>query len=390
MIRSPVPVSHAILQYANPVKILPPDSATLATADAANLRRAGLNATLFVCIDYAVNVLILFAFAAAGTVPYSVPIRVAVIAIAFNALFVIGILSRFSDRFRDPSMSAMQAFAACGVNLLVLLLAPQIAYMAIVNLFVLLSYGSVRFSVRAYFLAWLALSIALAVELSIVGVHLDIAAATGIEHWLFWLVVTIALARFLAVNAEVSRLRAGLHERNRELAMMASRLADLASRDDLTGLWNRRAFMRQLTEEKMRAERQHTRFCIALIDADHFKHVNDRYGHLIGDAVLKELAEVFDRTRRRTDTLARYGGEEFILLLIDADADAALHALERMRIGVEKHEWERVAAGLRVTISIGVAAWHAGEEIGQAINRADAALYDAKSAGRNCMREAPE
>jgi len=372
------------------VKILPPDSATLATAGVANLRRAWLNTTLFVGIDYGVNVLILFGFAMAGTIPYSVPIRVALIAVAFNTLFVIGIMSRFTRRFRDPSMTAMQVFAACGVNLLVLLLAPQIAYMAIVNLFVLLSYGSVRFSMRAYFFAWLVLSIALAVELPIIGADLDIAAATGIEHWLFWLVVTIALARFLTVSAEVSRLRAGLHARNRELAMMASKLSDLASRDDLTGLWNRREFMRLLTEEKKRAERRHGRFCIALIDADHFKQVNDRHGHLVGDAVLKELAEVFDHTRRMTDTLARYGGEEFILLLIDADADAALHALERMRIGVEKHGWEKVAGGLRVTISIGVAAWQMGEDIGHAINRADAALYAAKSAGRNCVREASE
>jgi diguanylate cyclase (GGDEF)-like protein len=370
------------------VKILPPDSAVPSGADDANARRGRLRTTWFVAVDYAVNVLILFGFASVGTVPYNVPIRVAAVAVVFNAIFISGIMSGFTQRFLDPSITALQVFAACGINLLALLLAPQIAYMAVVNLFVLLAYGSLQFSLRAYFFAWLILSLLLGLELRIVGAHVDIAAASGIEQWFFWLVVSTALGRFLAVNAEVSRLRAGLHERNRELALMAARLADLASRDELTGLWNRREFMRLLQDEKKRVERRGGRFCVALIDADHFKQVNDRFGHLAGDAVLQELAQVFDRTRRMTDTLARYGGEEFILLLLDADTEAALHALERTRIGVERHDWERVAADLRMTISIGVAAWQAGEDVGQTINRADAALYDAKDAGRNCVQVA--
>jgi diguanylate cyclase len=378
------------MQEAASVNTLPPDPVMPANASGADARRAWLRTTGFVAVDYAVNVMILFGFAVIGTVPYGVPIRVATIAVAFNGIFICGIVSGFTRRFRDPSITALQVFAACGINLLALLLAPQIAYMAVVNLFVLLSYGSLRFSLRAFFLAWLVLSAVLAIELRIVGTHVDVAAAAGIDQLFFWLVVTAALGRFLAVNAEVSRLRAGLHERNRELAMMAARLADLASRDDLTGLWNRREFMRLLLEEKKRVGRRSGRFCVALIDADHFKQVNDRFGHLTGDAVLRELAQVFDRTRRMTDTLARYGGEEFILLLFDADTDAALHALERMRIGVEQHDWEHIAAGLRVTISIGVAAWQNGEDVGQTINRADASLYEAKAAGRNCVRIAAQ
>jgi diguanylate cyclase len=371
----------------SPDPAMPPNIGVPNDADAST-RRAWLRTTWFVAIDYAINVLILFGFAIVGTIPYRVPIRVAAVAVVFNALFIAGIFSGITRRFRDPSVTALQVFAACGINLLALLLAPQIAYMAVVNLFVLLSYGSLRFSLRAFFLAWLVLSAVLAVELRIVGPHVDIAAATGVEQLFFWLVVTAALGRFLAVNAEVSRLRAGLHERNKELATMAAKLADLASRDDLTGLWNRREFMRLLQEERKRAERHSERFCVALIDVDHFKQVNDRFGHLTGDAVLQELAQVFDHTRRMTDTLARYGGEEFILLLFDVDADAAQHALERMRAGVEVNDWQRIATGLHVTISIGVAAWQPDEDVGQTINRADAALYHAKAAGRNCVRVA--
>ncbi|HYD80885.1 MAG TPA: GGDEF domain-containing protein [Paucimonas sp.] len=348
-----------------------------------------LRATWFAAADYALNTLILCGFAVIGTVPFEVPLRVLAIAVVFNAVFVAGIVSGFTQRFRDPSMTALQVFAACGINLLALLLAPQIAYMAIVNLFVLLSYGSLHFSQRTFLFAWVALSVVLGIELRMVGAYVDIAATTGGERWFFWAVVTIALGRFLAIHAEVSRLRAGLHERNRELGLMAARMADLASRDELTGLWNRREFMHRLEEERKRIGRRGGRFCVALIDADHFKQVNDRFGHLAGDAVLRELAQVFDRTRRVSDTLARYGGEEFILLLLDVDLEAALPAVERMRGGVQSHDWSRIAPELQVTVSIGVASWRQNEDIGQVINRADAALYDAKAAGRNCVRAAP-
>jgi diguanylate cyclase (GGDEF)-like protein len=200
--------------------------------------------------------------------------------------------------------------------------------------------------------------------------------------------VSTALGRFLALNAEVSRLRDRLQERNRDLAMMAGKLADLASRDELTGLWNRREFMRRLTEERKRADRSGSGMCVALVDADHFKKVNDHFGHIVGDMVLQELAGVLDRARRTTDTLARYGGEEFILLLPDANPDSAAHAMERLRAGVERHDWERIAPGLRVTVSSGVAASHNGEDVTRLINRADTALYEAKKAGRNCLRVA--
>lgn len=349
---------------------------------------ARLRTTAFAAVDYAINWLILFGFAAVGTVSYDVTIRVLAVSLTILALFVTVIAGGFTRRLRDPSLRALQVYAACGVNLYILLLAPQIAYMAVVNLFVLLSYGSLHFSQRMFLFTWFGLSCVVGVLLRLVGNQIDIAMATDAERWLFWAVVSIALGRFLAVNAEVSRLRGRLHDRNRDLALMAGQLADLASRDELTGLWNRREFMRRLADERKRVERRGGGFCVALVDADHFKLVNDRYGHIVGDAVLQELANVFDRTRRTTDTLARYGGEEFILLLLDVEPDAALHAMERLRSGVERHDWERIAPGLRVTVSSGIAVSHGGEELTQLINRADLALYEAKEAGRNCVRVA--
>lgn len=358
-----------------PLPSPPPDPVTAAGA-------RPLRTTLFAALDHAVNAILLSAFALAGTIAVDVPVRIVGVALAFNMLFLGLIAGGATRRLRDPSLTALQVFAACGINLLVLWLAPQIAYMPLVNLFVLLSWGSLYFSQRTFFIAWAALTIVLGIALHAVGARVDIADETGIERWLFWVILALALGRFLAINAEVSRLRAGLQARNAELARMAGKLADLASRDDLTGLWNRREFMRLLRDQRKRAERQGSGFCVALLDADHFKQVNDRLGHQTGDAVLQELAHLFEASRRTTDSLARYGGEEFIILL-DGDAAAATHALERIRRSVELHDWSRIAATLRVTISIGMAAWRPDEDVERVIGRADAALYRAKEEGRN-------
>jgi diguanylate cyclase (GGDEF)-like protein len=95
---------------------------------------------------------------------------------------------------------------------------------------------------------------------------------------------------------------------------------------------------------------------------------------------------LLEETRRATDTLARYGGEEFILLLPGAGLDTAMLALERTRKHIERHDWSRIAPDLKVSISAGIAAWKPGETLAQVIDRADAALYEAKHAGRNRVR----
>lgn len=129
-------------------------------------------------------------------------------------------------------------------------------------------------------------------------------------------------------------------------------------------------------------------FSVAIIDADHFKRINDNFGHLVGDRVLREVARLLDGRRRASETLARYGGEEFTLLLVDCDDGAVSIVLERLRKLVEEHDWEQIAPGLTVTISAGGAIWRRGETATQLLNRADAALYEAKNAGRNRIRVA--
>jgi diguanylate cyclase (GGDEF)-like protein len=168
------------------------------------------------------------------------------------------------------------------------------------------------------------------------------------------------------------------------VAEQERRLFTRATTDPLTGLLNRSAFEERALAEIARAGRTGRSLAVAMLDVDHFKRFNDRFGHLAGDAALTAVARGVARTVRGIDAAGRYGGEEFIVLLVEADAEAALHAVERIRTAVATLGPPRVPLG--VTVSAGVAI-HQGlferTSLESLVARADAALYAAKKAGRD-------
>ncbi len=153
--------------------------------------------------------------------------------------------------------------------------------------------------------------------------------------------------------------------------------------DPLTGSFNRGALEHDLALELDRSSRNQTPLAIAMLDIDHFKQVNDRYGHHAGDAVLQGLAAEIRSLIRGTDSLYRYGGEEFTLLMRDTDLGGARQKLESIIKHFRPIEWNEVAPGLKITLSAGVTTWKTGEEGQASINRADQALYDSKHNGRD-------
>jgi diguanylate cyclase (GGDEF)-like protein len=343
-----------------------------------------LRITAFAYIDYVVMVLLLLGYAMAGIISFGVPFKIFTLALCMNALFLLAIGSGWSKRLRDPSLTWLQVFAACGVDLLGIALAPHIAYVFIINLFVPLSYGSLNFNDRMFVVVWMFVVAGLGALLSTLGVA-ELAITTPLEKVFFWLAIMVTFGRFLMVTAEVSRLRLRLQGRNRELAAATHKLVDLSSRDELTGLWNRREFMRLLQEESRRAIRSRLSFSVALIDIDHFKQINEQFGHLVSDAVLHEMAQLLEASRRATDSVGRYGGDQFTLLLVQAKRSTAVVALERTRNRVVQHDWVNIAPGLKLTVSAGIAEWQPGETLMQVLNRADMALREAKRSGRNCV-----
>ncbi len=158
---------------------------------------------------------------------------------------------------------------------------------------------------------------------------------------------------------------------------------ELAIRDELTGSHNRRHLIKLIESEKERTARLGSLFCLCLLDIDYFKRINDTYGHTAGDMVLKEFATTVQRQIRESDSFGRYGGEEFLLMLPQTSLDEAIVLAERVRISIEKMMFGDIARDLTVTVSIGVAEFRFGESIGQTVARADEALYQAKSGGRN-------
>jgi diguanylate cyclase (GGDEF)-like protein/PAS domain S-box-containing protein len=157
----------------------------------------------------------------------------------------------------------------------------------------------------------------------------------------------------------------------------------ISEHDKLTNLYNRTKLDKVLESEYSRSQRYNSLFSIILIDIDHFKSVNDTYGHLVGDSVLIELAEILQSSVRESDTLGRWGGEEFLIICPQTDLSGVKELAEHIRKKVEQHTFETVGKN---TISIGVSQLDTEDDIESLIKRADDCLYEAKDCGRNCVK----
>ncbi|WP_367066782.1 GGDEF domain-containing protein [Oryzisolibacter sp. LB2S] len=185
-----------------------------------------------------------------------------------------------------------------------------------------------------------------------------------------------------ASNRQILRQKQALQAANEELQQ-------LSLSDALTGLANRRAFDQTLQQELVRQQRSGTPLSLLLVDVDHFKSVNDHYGHATGDDYLRAIAQVLRKTLQRcTDLAARHGGEEFVCLLPDTGAAQAQALAERIRVSVERLGLPNALAGQRsLTVSVGVATALPASDVSaqRLLHEADMRLYAAKRAGRNCV-----
>lgn len=184
------------------------------------------------------------------------------------------------------------------------------------------------------------------------------------------------LAR-LETHLRLRRLQAELRDKN-------AMLERVSTTDPVTGLRTRRYVGELLSIEVLRATRYKTSLSVLMCDLDHFKHVNDSFGHPAGDAVLAGAGQVIRDTLRETDIAGRYGGEEFLVVLSHTAIDGAAALAERIRAAIEEAEFDLGAdAPLAITVSIGAAELVAGQSVEALIRSADEALYEAKGAGRN-------
>ncbi len=197
--------------------------------------------------------------------------------------------------------------------------------------------------------------------------------------------------RVIQLNAQRSRdelnaLKARVDEAEQEVARLQTELtetSEMVRHDQLTGALNRKGLEETLERELARSQRRQTPICVALLDVDNFKSLNDTYGHQTGDEALIHLAGVIRETMRPHDTLARYGGEEFLIILPDTPLADAVSAVTRLQRELTKRFFLHKNEKLLITFSAGVTAFRADEPRNEAVARADAAMYQAKKAGKN-------
>jgi diguanylate cyclase (GGDEF)-like protein len=183
------------------------------------------------------------------------------------------------------------------------------------------------------------------------------------------------------VSQRTAELRAAL-----QVAETAKeQLRDQAMRDSLTGFWNRRAIFEILNGEIARCQKESQPLCVLMADLDHFKLVNDTWGHLAGDAVLREVSDRLRQGLRRFEAVGKYGGEEFLILLPLCPFAVALRRAEELRVAIQAGTIPISGQEIAVTCSFGVAEYEPGFSVEELIGKADAALYAAKNSGRNCV-----
>jgi diguanylate cyclase (GGDEF)-like protein len=178
-------------------------------------------------------------------------------------------------------------------------------------------------------------------------------------------------------------MRMRLYKINSALGRAKHDAEQLAASDPLTGALSRRAILPLIERAVKRAFRTGSPACVAMIDLDWFKSINDRFGHLAGDQVLRRVVDRVRECLRTSDVIGRYGGEEFVLLLQGADQHAGARLVERIRGAVSAADWSDIGPGLKISVSCGIASIRPTDTVDEVLARADKALYEAKRGGRD-------
>ena len=195
-----------------------------------------------------------------------------------------------------------------------------------------------------------------------------------------------AIKREETLNEKILERTVELKDANEKIEELNKALEYSATHDALTGILNRGAILAFLENDIRRSKRIKTSLSLLMIDIDFFKKINDTYGHLVGDSILKQLCNLIRDSIREIDLFGRYGGEEFIIILPDTNVEQAKILTSRLLTRIREHNFLTNKINLKITLSIGLTEYILDESIDLIIERADMALYEAKQSGRDCMK----
>ncbi len=308
---------------------------------AASRRRQILGIQAFIAGSYAMDTAFMTMLVLCGAIGFHVPMVYALCFVTGCAAFTLALTGNRGNRFADPYLTVPQTVFASALQFGMMAWAPQIGVPLLTALFIIVGFAGLRLRLPQAAMVTLWLGTGLLAVIGLRGAELSLPLGSAAERLASGLWLCTILGRVLLLGQYGARLRQALHRRNEALNRL-----------------------------------------------DHFKRINDGFGHLVGDRVLVQLVRRIRPTLRSSDALGRYGGEEFLLLLADAaDQVSARTALERIVEAVRSHPWAELAPGLTVTLSAGFASCRPGDSLHQLLSRADTALYRAKNGGRDRVCE---
>jgi len=289
-------------------------------------------------------------------------------------------------KMADPSLTFIQMSVSILTMMYAMYFANEARGVLLLSYILVFLFGIFRLDTRSFI--YLSLFTLLTYGIDIALLHLYRPQSVNLNmEYLQWGVLALVLVAFSIIGGYISSLRHNLSISKSQQTIYIEIIHEMAIRDELTGLYNRRHVMELLDYEKNRSSRGGI-FCIAMLDIDHFKNVNDNHGHQAGDAVLREVATVMKNTLRNAEFCGRYGGEEFLIVLTQTDIKGAIICAERVRTKIENARLPYIGADFNVTVSIGLSEYQIREDVETIISRADEALYRAKKCGRNRVESA--
>jgi diguanylate cyclase len=353
----------------------------LFTTDATQRLRLQQAALAVLLMVVSVGIL-MYAAHVAGTP--ALPVAVwAIVSVSGLVAMLVAIRSGWALNRADPSLTLPQMLFAITSGALAYAMAGAMRGVAFPVLMVILVFGLFQLKPRMVVAVSLYALLAFGVVMWWKAVDDPEVFAPAVELGHF-LMLAAMLPALSLLSARLTRLRERTRRQRHDLSQALARIQELATRDELTGLVNRRHMSNLLERERQRGVRSGRGFSLAMVDIDHFKAVNDHYGHPVGDEVLRTFAHHAPQALRGTDVVSRWGGEEFVLLLPEAGLSAARVGVERMRGRIAATPMAHLSGvPIRVTVSVGLTEHIAGESVTQTLERADRALYDAKAQGRN-------
>ena len=341
----------------------------------------GLERLQVTVLPYCIGLLAAYAGVALKAVPVWSAHALAIWCVGGLVLFWALLRSRLTATWRDPAQIFPQVLFGCGAVVLSYTLIDAARGLALLWLCLLMLFDIHRLTTRQLVLATVGsltlMAVATLLHDQLHSTHIDL-----ISEWISLGTGAIVMPVMHQVSLKSYRTRSEMLAQRATLARTVANLERASAHDALTGLFNRHHMQTLLDEEVRRLRRTEQAFCLAILDLDHFKQINDQHGHAVGDAVLKGFADVALAALPATDRLARWGGEEFLLLMPETGLPTAQQRLDALQQQVRQHDWAAFGEGLTVSFSAGLCEPGGRVPLHRDLERADRALYKAKAQGR--------